>query len=212
MPSHGLPVGKAQPPLGPLQGLNSRFLVHADDHGILWRVQIQAHDVGGFLGKLRVGAHAPAAPPLQVNPVPAQDPPHVQRRNVSQRLGHQPARPGGVSIGRRLVQLGQYSPLGGLVVLGRLARPGRVGQSRYAVLGKSGTPPAHGSRTHLQQGGDLLRPLSRCRLQNYAGSLRHALLRGGPPYPGLQSIPFVPGQLDRCRYSHGESLSPNAIY
>ena len=212
MPSHRLPVGKAQPPLGPLEGLDGRFLVHTDYHGILWRVQIQAHDVGCFLGKLRIGTDTPTAPPLQVNTVPAQDPPHVQCRNVSQCLGHQPTRPHRAPLRRRLVQLGQYSPLGDLVVLGRLARPGRVAQSRYAVSGKSGTPPAHGSRTHLQQGGDLLRRLSRRGLQNYAGSLHHALLRGGPAYPGRKGLPFVIGQLDGCRYSHDGSLSSNAIY
>ena len=212
MPAHRLPVGEAQPPLSALQGLDGGLLVHADHHGILRGVQVQPHDVSGLLCELGVGAHAPAALPLQVNPVLLQDPPHMKRRNVSQRLCHQPACPRRVPIRRRLVQLGQYSPHSGLVVLGRLARPGRVGQSRHTVFGKSGAPPAHGRGAHLQQGGDLLRHLSRCRLQNYAGPLHHALLRGRPAHPGLQSDPFVVSQLNRCRYSHVESLSPNAVY
>ncbi len=49
-----LPIGKTQPPLSPLQGLDGRLLIYADHHGFLRRVQIQSYDVCGLLGKLRV--------------------------------------------------------------------------------------------------------------------------------------------------------------
>src|SRR5438132_13593082 len=41
-------VGQFQPTLGTLQGLDVGLLVYREDHGVLWRLQIERHDVGGL--------------------------------------------------------------------------------------------------------------------------------------------------------------------
>jgi hypothetical protein len=79
----GAPVGKLEPPLGPLEGLDVRLLVHADDDGVVRGVEVESHDVGGLLGELGIGGHAPAAPALQRDTVDAQDAPHLRGRHVS---------------------------------------------------------------------------------------------------------------------------------
>ena len=52
-PCQGLAVGELQPSLGSLQGLNLGFFIHADDHGVLWGVQIKSHNVRRLTGELR---------------------------------------------------------------------------------------------------------------------------------------------------------------
>ena len=55
----GLPLGDArahrQDRLGALQRLALGLFIHADHHGVLGRVQVQAHDVADLGVQLRVG-------------------------------------------------------------------------------------------------------------------------------------------------------------
>jgi len=53
--------------LGALQHLDVRLFVHRQHHCVVRRIEAQADDVGGLGRKLRGGADAPTAPPLQVN-------------------------------------------------------------------------------------------------------------------------------------------------
>jgi len=43
-----------QPRLSPLQGLNLALLVHAQDNGLVRRVEVQSHDIGELLGEVPV--------------------------------------------------------------------------------------------------------------------------------------------------------------
>jgi hypothetical protein len=56
-------VGQLQPALGTLQSLDMRFLIHAEHHGVLRRLQIERDEVGGLMRERWVGADAPAPPP-----------------------------------------------------------------------------------------------------------------------------------------------------
>ena len=91
--------------------LYARLLVDADDDGILRRVEVQPHNVGSLLGKLRVLALAPAPMPPQDNVILPQYPPH-RIRGASYLLGEGAPVPEGVPVGRLLLQelpdFGQY--------------------------------------------------------------------------------------------------------
>src|SRR5262249_41670127 len=38
-----------------IQGLDLRFLVHAEDHGTIWRIQVKADDIPDLLNQQRIG-------------------------------------------------------------------------------------------------------------------------------------------------------------
>ena len=60
-----------------LQGLDVRLLVDADDHGVLWGIEIEPDDVRRLAGELGVGARTPAATPLEGNPPSGQNAPDL---------------------------------------------------------------------------------------------------------------------------------------
>ncbi len=59
---HGPPIRQAQVALGPFQCLDVGLFVNRQDDRVLRGMEIQADDVRGLGHKLRVRAHAPAAP------------------------------------------------------------------------------------------------------------------------------------------------------
>ena len=76
-PSQGLPTGEPEPALRPLQRLDGWLLVHAQHHGVLRRVQVECHNVGGLGGELRVRADTPTPPSPQVNATLPEHAPHL---------------------------------------------------------------------------------------------------------------------------------------
>src|ERR1700730_5499027 len=68
-------AGQHIPP-GPLQRLDRRLLVDAQDQRMFRRVQVEPDDIGGFGGKLLVGADAPRPPAAQLHPLLAQQAPY----------------------------------------------------------------------------------------------------------------------------------------
>ena len=99
-----LAVGQLEPPLGALERLDVGLLVDRQHHRVVRRIQVQRDDVGGLLRKLRIGADAPAAPPLQGDVVAAQHAPDVVLGDVLQPLREQCPVPARVALGRGLVQ------------------------------------------------------------------------------------------------------------
>ena len=73
--------------------LDAGLLIDADEERVLGPREVEADDVGGLGGELGVGAQAPVAAPLQVDAVPAQDPPDVLLGDVAERLREQPRSP-----------------------------------------------------------------------------------------------------------------------
>jgi len=80
--SQSLPIGQPKPSLSPFQCLNSRLLIHREHDTIVRWVQVEAHDVGSLLSKLRIGADAPAAAPLQVDTVLSKYTPDLMWRYI----------------------------------------------------------------------------------------------------------------------------------
>ena len=55
--------------LGAIQGLDLAFLIHAEDEGMLGRVQLQAYDILHFLLEVRIPAERERADPLRLEAV-----------------------------------------------------------------------------------------------------------------------------------------------
>ena len=172
-PAEGFAVGKLQPALGPLKGLNMGLLVHADHYPILRRLQIQPDDIGCLAGELGISPDTPALSALKTDAVLAQHAPHVVMRDIAECLSQQPPVPLSKPCRWRLIKLLQDTLLGVLVVAWRSARTRRIGQSGHAVARKARPPLAHGRRAHLFVGGDLGGAVSFGGRQYHACSKRH---------------------------------------
>ena len=109
-----------------LQGLNARFFIHPDDQGFFGWIEIQAHYVCRFGGKLLVRADTPGTLPLQADSFLTQNAPHRMHRTV-ERGGHRRTVPAGLAGRRGLFQQGQH-PVAKVRAINRLG-PGR-GASR----------------------------------------------------------------------------------
>src|SRR6478672_2553307 len=129
-------VGQLQPALGTLQRLDVGLLVHRQYHGVVGRLQIERDNVSGLLCERRIGADAPAPPPLQRDLVLPQHPPDLMLGDIAQMLAQQGAVPTRITGRRRRIQSPEKPPLILGVVVPRLAA---LGSERQALLG---LPPA----------------------------------------------------------------------
>jgi hypothetical protein len=77
---------------GPVQGLDLRLLVHAQDQGVLRRRHVEADDVAGLADELRVGAQLPGLDEVRLE---AEGPPDPRDRRLGQAglRRHRPGRP-----------------------------------------------------------------------------------------------------------------------
>jgi hypothetical protein len=108
---YGPSIGQSEIALGAFQHLDMRLFVYRQDHRALWGIEVQAHDVGRLRGELGIGADAPTAPALQLNPVAVQNAPDVMARDVAQGARQKSRGPGGMPGRRLLVQCGQHPAL-----------------------------------------------------------------------------------------------------
>src|SRR5512134_1109347 len=171
--------------LSSLQGLDMRFLIHRQDQGVVGRIQIQANNVGRLGGKLRIGAHTPAAPSLQLNAPAPQDPPDVHGRNVTQGLSHQRAVPDGITRGWGLIQLLEDPTLHLGVIASWWPRTGSIAQPGQSLARKAQPPFADGGGSLPQLLGNCLSSHALARSQNDSGSQDQPLLGFGRSHPLL---------------------------
>ena len=78
--------------LGPVQGLDLVLLVHAQDHGLIRRVVVEADDVDDLLHEQRVGAHLEPVDQVRLEAGLAPDPPDRGLRQAAA-AGHRGPRP-----------------------------------------------------------------------------------------------------------------------
>ena len=131
------PVGQPEIALRPLQRLDRRLLVDAEDDGVLGRRHIEADDVGGLGDELGIVALAPRLLAVEIDPLVAQEAPHLLLVNVAQFGGDQPARPAREPSRRRPLQHRQNAPagLGGRISASApdaACRPSRPGLRRHS--------------------------------------------------------------------------------
>src|SRR5882762_4746666 len=145
-------VGQLQPALGALQGLDVGLLVHRQHHGVLRRLQIERDNVRGLLCERRIGADAPAPPPLQRDLVLPQHPPDLVLGDIAQMLAQQGAVPTRITGRRRRIQSPENPPLILGVVVSRLAAARGIGHPGQAVPRKAAAPLADRRRARSPTG------------------------------------------------------------
>src|SRR3990172_8652489 len=173
-----LAIRQSQPALGSLQCLDSRLFIDTQYHCILRRVQVKPDNVSCLLGKLWIGADTPTPATLEMNPVFAQDPPHVARCHLPQRSGYQSSRPGGIARWQRLIQLLQNPTLHVCAILYLRSTSWLIHQAIHTLMGKPGTPLADRTPTHLQITGDFQSRLSRGCFEHNTGPVCRAPFYG----------------------------------
>src|SRR6202035_131655 len=126
------------PALCPLQSLNAWFFVDAEHQRVLWRIHVKADHIGGFATELRIGAHAPTLPALQMQVVLSHYPPDLVLAHIAQMLGQQSPIPAAVTGRRRLIERFQDPLFGKWGVLAALfSRANAITKPSHSVLSKS---------------------------------------------------------------------------
>lgn len=126
---------------GPDRGLRRRIA-----HGLRGRGDVEANNIGGFGGKIRVVALAPCLASREVHLVAAQEAPDILDVNIAQRLGQYTAAPARKPLRRQLVQQLRNPLVGGLRIDRLLARTRIVLQLFKAMIGMVVPPNADNPR------------------------------------------------------------------
>jgi len=92
------PFFQGQARLRAIQRLNLALFIHAEHHRLLWRIYIQAHDVGQFLEKLRIPRQLEGFDSMRFQIVTLPD---IVDGGLADSLasGHEPATPLGHALG-----------------------------------------------------------------------------------------------------------------
>ena len=164
------PLLHRQAGLGAVQGLDLTLLVHAQHQSPVGRIQVQAHDVGELLHKVRVARQLEGARAMRLQAVRIPDAPH-HRLAHALGAGHRASAP--MSRRQWLLMQGGFHDL--LHLLGtdlRLAAAPRgiFGQGRRPAGHKAPAPEQHAGPAGVQLSGDAAIGYSRRRLQNDLGS------------------------------------------
>src|SRR5690242_9775969 len=132
----GPSVRQLQITLRPLQRLDRRLFVDAENNRLGRWVDIETDHIGGLRRERRIVALAPRFAGGKVDLVLPQEPPDVLYVNVGQRRRQQRTRPTGIALRRRLIQKRQNAPVRRRPVLRLLAAPRQVLEPAKTVLGK----------------------------------------------------------------------------
>jgi hypothetical protein len=150
----GASVRELQIALRPLQRLDRRLLIDAENHRLGRRVDIKTDHVGRFGRERRIIALAPGLARRQIDMVLAQKPPNILNINVLQCFASQQTRPARVARGRWLFQKRQNPPVRHPAVDRLLAPPRAILQSNNSMIGKAMPPFADNARLNAYFLGD----------------------------------------------------------
>lgn len=200
------PLLQGESRLGPLQGLDLTFLIHAEDDGMLGRVEIQSHDILQFLLEVWIPTELKGADPVGLQTMSGPDPmhecgvrPQVPRQGAGGPVGGGGRRRLGRRLqnacGQRLARLGGPPPAGGI-----------LGEAGQALGGEALPPEPHGLPTRVQHGGNLVVVVACGRQQRNLGAEHES--RGRPPSasPLLQMPVFGFSHLKSGGNAHGPIL------
>jgi hypothetical protein len=116
--------------LGSIQGLNLRLLIDAEDDGVCWRIDIEAHDVADLGGELGIVGQLEGADAVRRQAMGLPDALHRGQAHA-RHLGHQPTGPVCRLAGRFPKRQG-HDPVGHTLRQARRARrPGLVAQQAF---------------------------------------------------------------------------------
>ncbi len=194
--------------LGAVQSLNLALLVGAQHHGMLRRIQIQAHDVLQFLGELGIAAKLEGSHLMRLQPMRAPDATHAGLADAG-RPRHGARRPVG-GVGRFLMQRHRHDFLP--LPFGDGARPTRpwsvLLQSRDAACPKAVTPTRRLFRRDAHPLRDLFVFETLGGQQHDARSFYHPGGQQARPRHPLQGLSLFRIQLNRGCRSHPACRPP----
>lgn len=139
-----------QPGLGAIQGLNLTFLIDAQNHGLVRRIEIDTHNVGELLDKALVAGKLEGASQVGLESVQLPDALHALEAHAFG-FGHRAATPVGSTLGLgvegRAHHRGHLAP-----AQGRFATPtgGDLGQGLRPALEKAFLPKPDRRLTDFQ--------------------------------------------------------------
>src|SRR5271169_1290936 len=187
----GASVRELQVALRPLQRLDRRLLIDAENNRLGRRVDIETDHVGRFRRELRVIALAPGLAGSQIDVVLAQKAPNILNVNILQRHRQQRTRPAGVARRRRLIQKRQNASVRRLTVDWLLACPRAIIQSSKPMIGKAMPPFADNARLNAYFLGDRTCAAAFGRQQHYLRPLQVALRRARGPAARLKHFAYL---------------------
>src|SRR6202047_3620777 len=168
-------IGQLQIALRSLQSLDRRLFVHAQHNCLLGWGDIEANNIGGFGGKVRVVALTPGLASREVNLVAAQEPPDILEVNIAPPPRQQGPGPACEPYWRRFIQQPQNPLIGGLRIDRLLAGPRLVLQPFKAMVGIAMPPEADNPRLDPNFLGYRAGAATGRRQQNYPRPLQIAL-------------------------------------
>jgi hypothetical protein len=152
---HGASGTQRERPLGPLQRLDRRLLVHAQDHRVLGGMEVEPHDVAHLRDEVWVTAHLVRAHAMGLESVAPQEIGHAAARQADL-FREQARRP--ATAARRWGRHGQLDHAldgrgGDGVIRAPALRP--RGEAGDAAVEKPAPNPRHGLSRQLQPSGDV---------------------------------------------------------
>ena len=147
---------EGQAGLRAIQRLDLAFLIHAEDDGMLGRVQIQAHHILQLVLEVRIPAEFKGPDPMGLQAMGGPDSLHergVRAQVPGQGAGRPVGGGGRCRVGRRLQNAcgESLARLGGTPSARRI-----LGKADQALGGEALPPEAHGLPTRVQGGGNVL--------------------------------------------------------
>ena len=187
--------------LRPIESLDLRLLIHAQDKGFFRRVEVKPHHVGHLSIEVRIGTELEALGPMRLEPVLFQHPMSrhgTDLRPLSQKP-HAPVRPT-----LRRLHRGRHDPR----FIGRRdpplsAAPVPRVQARDPLLQEPLPPLAHRHLRDLEPFGHRSDALTVGARQDHPSTLGHLLWSRWKPHPTLQHPSISHLQLEfRSHVSH----------
>ena len=134
-------VRQLQIALRPLQRLDRRLLVDADDDRVLGRRHVEPDHIGGLGDELGIVALAPGFAPGEVDLLRAQEAPDILDIDIAERCSQQRSRPARITLGWGLIQQRQDALVSRLGRVLRLSAPlARFVETRKPLLGIAHAP------------------------------------------------------------------------
>lgn len=152
MTAERAPVGQLEVALRALQRLDGRFLVDADDDRLVGRSHVEADYISRLGGEFGIVALAPRFPAVEIDPLLAQEAPHLLLVNVAQFGGDQSARPAREPSRHRALQNRKNAPAGLGIIFRRRAGTRPIRQAGQPLTGVATAPGADRERHYTDSG------------------------------------------------------------
>src|ERR1700691_1917828 len=206
------PVWQLQIALRPLQSLDRRLFIDAQNNRFGGSVHIKADDIGGLGGELGIVALAPGLARRQIDLVVPQTAPDILNVDVTQRLSQQRSTPAGKAFRRRLVQKSQDPFVRRRRIEGLLTRTRLVFQPIQTVVGIAMPPAADNPRLNPNLLGNRTGAAAFSRQQHNPRSLQILLHRTRRTATSLQLLAITPRKANFSCFGYHPNLESRLTF